>query len=187
MPETVQPGLTLRRAKVRQRQSVSVGLALLAVGARPSSALSVEAVATRQAAGRVARFVERSDALFGAKNRALSDLYAIIHSEVEEGAEAAVFSAAVVVGEFIRALPDDVPLPEFALDPDGAISLDWIASTRQQFSLSIGDSRRLALAWIDGTASGHAVEYFDGLTIPSLVLSRIHEILRDGESTLRAT
>lgn len=176
--------MTLRRAKVRQRQSVSVGLALLAVGARPSSALSVEAAATRQAAGRVARFVERSDALFGAKNRALSDLYALIHDEAEEDGRASVFSAAVIVEEFIRALPDDVPLPEFALDPDGAVSLDWAASSHRRFSLSIGDTRRLALAWIDGTASGYAVEYFDGLTIPSLVLSRIDEIMRDGDSTL---
>jgi len=30
--------------------------------------------------------------------------------------------------QFVRALPEDFPMPEFAPEPDGAISLDWIQS-----------------------------------------------------------
>src|SRR6187431_703307 len=56
--------------------------------------------------------------------------------------------------DFIRALPDVVPLPEFAPEPDGSISLDRIESRDRLFSLSIGASNGLAYAWIDGADRG---------------------------------
>jgi hypothetical protein len=80
---------------------------------------------------------------------------------------------------FIRTLPDDVPLPEIAAEPDGAISLDWAASRHQVFTLSIGSSDRLAYAWLDGSDSGYGVARFDGERIPQKVLEGIGGALRD--------
>ena len=44
--------------------------------------------------------------------------------------------------EFIRALLDDLPLPEFAPEPDGSISPDWIQSRNRLFSISVGSTHR---------------------------------------------
>ena len=76
----------------------------------------------------------------------------------------------------MRVLPDDVPMPELAPEPDGAISLDWVHSRARVFSISAGRSDRLAYAWLDGTDSGHGVARFDGERIPPLVLDAIREI-----------
>ena len=62
-------------------------------------------------------------------------------------------------------------MPEFAPEPDGAISLDWIQSRHRLFTLSISASNRLAYAWLDGTDKGHGVARFDGRTIPRRVLT----------------
>ena len=47
---------------------------------------------------------------------------------------------------FIRALPAGVPLPEISPAPDGSIIFDWTLSKRRVFSLSIGETDRLAYA-----------------------------------------
>jgi hypothetical protein len=66
---------------------------------------------------------------------------------------------------FARALPDDVPLPECAPEPDGSISLDWIQSRERLLTLSIGGGNRLAYAWLDGSDRGNAVARFDGSSV----------------------
>ena len=79
---------------------------------------------------------------------------------------------------FLRAIPVDWPLPEVTTDPDGAISLDWIASLDRVFTVSVGQGNRLAFAWIDGEKSGCGVEVFDGQSTPQRILDGIAAAVR---------
>jgi hypothetical protein len=155
------------------------------------SAISPEANAVRKAATEVAKSTERSLALFGEKAAALSQLAALATDCAEQGwdgdAAAAIDSIAVRSAErFVRALPDSMPLPEFAPEPDGSISLDWIRSRNRLFSMSIGRSTRLAYAWLDGADRGHGVARFDGQNVPPRVLEEIKGIVGQGHAGLRA-
>ena len=141
---------------------VHQGFAPLYSLARRGSGFSAEAQAVQRAAKHVVDSVERSQALFGDKATAISQVWALANECGEPGWDGddalpldhiAVFKAVAI----IRALPDGVPLPEFAPEPDGSISLDWIASCNCRFSLSVGTVDRLPYAWLDGTDKGHAV------------------------------
>lgn len=94
-------------------------------------------------------------------------------------------AAAVQAVEFVHALPDGIPLPDFAPDPDGSISLDWIRSRSRLFSLSVGTNGRLAYAWLDGADRGHAVAVFDGETVPWRILEEIKGIMDDANAPVR--
>lgn len=139
-------------------RSVSViGFSNLAAQALASedTAFSREARDVRKAVREIAEARERSLALFGAKAEALSELAALATKCGKrdwdgEDATAIEPSAVLLVHQFLRAMPDDLPIPEFAPEPDGSISLDWIRSRNRLFSLSIGRSGRLAYAWLDG-------------------------------------
>jgi hypothetical protein len=74
---------------------------------------------------------------------------------------------------FIGALPGDIPLPEIAAEPDGSIAFDWFASRERVFSLSVGETGRLAYAWHDGADQGHGVVTFDRDTIPAPILDGV--------------
>lgn len=78
----------------------------------------------------------------------------------------------------ILALPPTIPNPELAVDPDdGAISLEWYAGRSRVFSVSVGNSPRMACAGIDGTDSWHGVASFDGAKAPTFVLQSIQRVL----------
>ena len=77
------------------------------------------------------------------------------------------------------ALPDGISLPEFAPEPDGSISLDWIQSRNCLFSLSVCANGGLAYAWLDGADGGRAAARFDGETIPPVVLEGIKRVARE--------
>jgi hypothetical protein len=94
-----------------------------------------------------------------------------------DGAEPISQAAASLAVDLIRALPDGVALPEFAPEPDGSISLDWIQSRSRLLSLSAGPGSRLAYAWLDGEDRGHAVACFDGATLPWRILEEIRGIV----------
>jgi hypothetical protein len=94
--------------------------------------------------------------------------------------------AVSTVRRFIRSLPDGIPLPEFAPEPDGSISLDWITSRTRLYSLSISHSNRLAYAWLDGADKGHGVARFDGQNVPPRVLDDIRHIIGHSNAGLRA-
>jgi hypothetical protein len=150
--------------------------------ARSGSAVSSEAMAVRQAVGKVANSAERSHALFGAKAKAISQIWALANECSEPGwdgesANPLTPRTAGLAVEFIRALPDGLALPEFAPEPDGSIALDWIHSRNRLFSLSIGTSNRLAYAWLDGADKGHAVARFDENHIPARILEGIIAIM----------
>ena len=87
--------------------------------------------------------------------------------------------AAISAAQFVRALADGISLPEFAPEPDGSISLDWIQSRNCLFSLSVCTTGRLTYAWLDGADKGHAVARFDGEKIPPRVLEGIRRVVRE--------
>lgn len=87
---------------------------------------------------------------------------------------------------FILALLEGVPLPEFAPEPDGSISLDWISSRNRLFSLSVGTGDSLPYAWLDGTDKGHAVARFDGKSVPPRIQEGIKSILNGGSALDRS-
>lgn len=154
------------------------------------SAVSPEAAAIRRSVFAAIESAERSIALFGAKSAALSRLYELAGEYAKagwdfEGAAAVPPDVISRTAEFIRALPSWVALPEIAVEPDGSLSLDWIRSRTQVFSVSIGKTSRLPYAWIDGTDRGHGVARFDESTIPSRILSGVREITNGGTVPFR--
>jgi hypothetical protein len=159
---------------------VIAGFAAMQALATGGSAVSEEAQAVRKQACYVLQGFEQSQALFGAKKEAITQLKALAAEDQ------AVNPVAVHVAEqFVRALPNTIPLPEFSIDPDGSISLDWIEARNQIFSLSVGANSRLAFAWLDGTDKGHAVARFNGQQIPERVLEGITSIAANGNASLR--
>ncbi|HEY3321497.1 MAG TPA: hypothetical protein VGP72_13600 [Planctomycetota bacterium] len=144
----------------------------------------------RKAAADVIKSAEESQSLFGAKATAISNLRKMANECSEEGWDgddaSPVDPDAVDVAEtFIRSLPDWVPLPKCAPEPDGAISLDWIESRLRLFTLSIGSSNLIPYALLDGADKDHGVAQFDGQTIPSRVLFLIESITGCANADIR--
>ena len=167
------------------------GLPALQALAAGSSAISPEARKVHRIAKEVAESVEQSHALFGEKANALAQLAALAAECAQEGwnGEGAIAIDPVTVQtaqRLVRALPEGIPLPEFAPEPDGSISLDWIQSRNHLVSVSIGLTDRLAYAWLDGTDKGHAVVRFDGGNVPHRLLESIIGAVGPGHAGLRA-
>ena len=141
--------------------------------------MSSEAQAVQACAGAIFDRVERSDALFGGKTAVISKLWDLARSHAEagwDGGEAAPADRQAIVraSAFIRALPDDCEMPEVGVDPDGAVTLDWMVSRHRMLSISVaGNSDRLAYAWLDGTDRGNAVAKFDRDTVPIRLMQAI--------------
>lgn len=117
-------------------------------------------------------------------NESLAKIWSLVKECSEpswdgEGARPLDRLAAISAAQFVRALPDEISLPEFAPEPDGSICLDWIQSRNCLFSLSVGATGRLAYAWMDGADGGHAAARFDGETIPPDVLEGIKRVARE--------
>jgi len=171
--------------------SLCTGYAALQVFARSRSAISREAQDVRKVATALVDSAELSQALFGEKVAAVSQLRALANECAQQGysgdKDAGIDPLAVLIAEsFLRALPDGIPLPEFASEPDGSVSLDWIQSQTRLFTLSVGITNRLAYAWLDGADKGHAVARFNGESIPPLILEGIKAITSHGNIALRA-
>lgn len=174
MPETIPKSISLYRL---------AGYASLVSYTWGGSAVSVEAQVATKAASALVRSVESSRALFGRKAAIISQLWGLAHECAEPGWDGygahAIDPTALRNAEmFLRALPEDLPMPECAPEPDGSISLDWIHTRHRLFSLSVGPNDRLAYAWLDGTDKGHAVARFDGVSVPQRVLAEIQSIMR---------
>jgi hypothetical protein len=68
-------------------------------------------------------------------------------------------------------------MPNVAVDPDGAVALDWIVSRYRMLSISFaGDSDRLAYARLDGTDRGNGVARFSGSAMPRRLLQAIQAV-----------
>ena len=153
--------------------------------------VSDEVVIIREKDLSVSRHVENSRALFGLKEDALKRLYELVAECAEAnwdgyGAEAVSQNAVEHSVYFIRRLPEDLPLPEISVEPDGEISLDWSPTPTQTFSVSIGTADRMACAWVNGAEHGHVVVSSNNGEIPSRILQEIQRITNN-DSTLRAT
>ena len=160
-----------------------VPIAMLAL--LPNTAASSEARALQQSAVQVVDSFERSEALFGAKSEEITRLWELANECANAdwdgyGAvpidKSAVFNAVA----FIRAMPVGLTLPEFAPEPDGSISLDWIESRTRVFSISFSSRDRLAYAWLDGSDRGHGVATFNRTAIPQRILDGINAITAHG-------
>lgn len=166
------------------------GYSALAAWCRSSTAASQEGTELRLRASAIVGSSERSVALFGVKRRAIEELEQLASDCSEPGwdghdAEAVSEIAKSTAEHFIRVLPEDIPLPEFSVEPDGAISLDWIRRRGCVFSLSVGRTDRLAFAWLDGTDRGHGVARFTGEQIPGRILEGIRALFLS-DALLRA-
>lgn len=168
-----------------------VGYAALSPDAQAGSAVSRAAQTVQRAASKIALEAERSVALFGDKAAALSRLHGLADECSQDDWDAAgaqpLSADAVQRAEgFLRALPDNVPIPDCSPEPDGSVSLDWAKSRRRLFSISISESDRLAFAWLDGSDKGHGVARFDGRVVPERVLFGIRSILGLTNAPFRA-
>ncbi|HAB15975.1 MAG TPA: hypothetical protein PLX89_21260 [Verrucomicrobiota bacterium] len=135
--------------------------------------------------------MDRADERAVTTGAAISELHRLAAECAQDGwdgeAGSAVDPMAVAIAEdFLRALPPGISLPELALEPDGALSLDWTASQHRRFTLSIGRTNRLAYAWLDGSEVGHGVANFSGATVPSRILDGLHGIMNHACTSLRA-
>ena len=167
-----------------------MGYAALNAYVVPGSAISAEAANVTSAAEAVIRSAENSQVLFGTKRDAISRLMLLADQCAQpdwDGAGALAIDVATVqnVENFVRALPDSIPMPEFAPDPDGSVSLDWIETPHRMFSLSIGPTNRVAYAWLDGSDRGHAVARFDDRAVPVRVLDGVRTTLGMKDAAVR--
>lgn len=165
---------------------ISVGLLVAgytatAALARSGTAVSREAAIVRQNATRVVERAEQSVALFGSKCRALTELASVASEcSVENwdgyGALPVDRSTLELAAELIRSLPDRLPTPEFAIEPDGSVSMDWLPTPHRTFTLSVGKTARIPYAWVDGTDHGHGVVRFSDGRIPARLIGEIQRI-----------
>lgn len=170
--------------------SLGLGYAVLYGYGRSNTAISSEAESAKKAVAKLLESKERSQSLFGKKALAISALREMASECADEdwdgyGAEAIDLLSVWNAEEFIRALPDNLPMPEVSAEPDGSISLDWTRSRNQIFSVRVGASNRLAYAWLDGTERGHSVINFDGTNAPVRILSDLGASFKYGPATLR--
>ena len=129
---------------------------------------------------------EQAHSLSGREVEFEARLHAALDELVpDEDQHAVPVEAVRVVSRLVRALPASLPLPEVAIDPDGAISLDWLPSRTRMFSVSADNSGRLAYAWMDGSDRGHAVARFEG-SIPAPLLTQLLALIDDHKTVVRA-
>ena len=169
--------------------NLSVRNASLLPPAPQHAAVADEAGVIREKALDLSKHIERSWVLFGSKKDALDRLYELAAECAEADwdgydAEAVSQSAVEHSAYFIRRLPEDLPLPEISVEPDGEIALDWSPTPTQTFSVSIGTANRMACAWVNGTEHGHVVAYSNNGEIPSRILQEIQRITNN-DSTFR--
>lgn len=167
------------------------GIGLAYAVARQQNSVSAEAGVLRERARDVRSAYEGSQALFGPQSALLAQLRHLA-TECQNAnwdgydAEPVTNEALALAASFLRALPSGFPLPDLCVEPDGSVAMEWHFGRYKRFSASFGKTNRLALAWLDGLDTGHAVAQFDGASIPSLVRSRVMEIAGDAPAAFRA-
>lgn len=163
------------------------GYSALAEYTHRTSAISSEAGQVVEAASRLLRDQKGSESLFGMKAMALSRLSSAVNElTIDDEQEAVPPESIQLAGEFLRALPDDLSMPNIGVDPDGAISITWVASGGRMFSVSVSDVDRLAFAWLDGSDKGYSVARFRPPLLPNILLSTLRAVISTHATSLRA-
>ena len=127
------------------------------------SAVSDAALGVTKSLSEINRRQEGTQFWFGRQSEAQSELRMVLEGLVlDDEQEAVKFDTEQNVMRMVRALPNDLPLPEMGIDPDGEISLDWMCSRTRMFSISVSGSDRLACAWVNGSDHGHTVVRLGG-------------------------
>jgi hypothetical protein len=163
-----------------------LGYATLAAYARPTSAISFEANQICEVASGIMRDREGSESLFGQKAVAMSALRSAVAAVSPDEEQEVVDPQALLTAEqLVLALPDDLPTPEFGIDPDGAISFDWIQSRTRMFTVNVSDSERLAYAWLNGSDRGHGVDRFRGPLVSAVLVSVLRSIVANDVPAFR--
>ena len=151
------------------------------------TAVSAEANQVLAARREIDRAQQGAQTLSGRLAETATRLYAAIDALVIDDEQAAVpFDVVQNALRMMRALPDVLPLPEIGIDPDGAISLDWMPTRLRMFSISVSDSEHLAYAWLNGTDRGHGVARLVGGPLPGSLWLQLAEIVGDVAASLRA-
>ena len=158
------------------------GYTAISLMSRSRSAVSAEAELVRVNASTLVEQVYRSVALYGPKALLISNLTSL-GEECREpnwdgyGAEPANPNALNCAKDLIAALPDDLPLPECSIEPDGCVSLDWLPVPYRTLTLSVSANDRLPYAWIDGTDRGHAVARLIDGQLPPRIIAEIRRLV----------
>ena len=74
--------------------------------------------------------------------------------------------------EFMIRFPDNIPIPEISVDPDGMVSFEWWESKRSVYSISFEKTREIAYAGLFGDEKIHGKDNFR-TGIPESVLNNI--------------
>jgi hypothetical protein len=126
----------------------------------------------------------RNSASFAAHYQDMKSEFDSVMSEAQvpnwdgHGAQPVSWAAIHVAESFIKALPTTLPSPEFSVDPDGEISLDWIRGRNQIMSISIRGDGVLSYAARFGVAKQNGSEIFIG-ELPAIILNclrRLHSL-----------
>lgn len=113
--------------------------------------------------------------LTGRRSAFESNLHTVLAELTVDDQQEAVSTAAVVrVRQLTDQLPAALPMPDIAIDPDGEISLDWVVASARMLSISVGESDRLAWAWLDGSERTHGVFQFRN-SLPEWMLVKLRE------------
>lgn len=163
----------------------------LASYARQSNAVSEEAATVAGAVRQIFNDARGSEALSGAKSKALDELAMLAEDCAAPGWDGygalAVNQRALILAEqLISALPEGLQVPEVGAEPDGSISLDWMVSRGRVLSVSVGEGNRLAYAWLFGADREHGVIGFDGAQVPGRLIQKILYITDNTDASIRA-
>lgn len=86
-------------------------------------------------------------------------------------------AAAELAEELLASLPTDIPMPEFDVDPDGGVALDWFGVPGKRFSISLDGKGRLFFAGVYGrNSTRYGREVFGG-RLPKELLDEIRRAL----------
>ncbi len=76
---------------------------------------------------------------------------------------------------FLDMLPDTIPAPEVAVEPDGMVAFEWHEEPRWVFSVSFETNGELVYAGLFGNSKTHGTENF-GQAIPQSILDCIRRV-----------
>jgi hypothetical protein len=76
----------------------------------------------------------------------------------------------------LRALPDDIPLPEIGEESDNWVGLEWLIAPKKRFSVSVGPTG-LGIAWLNDACSNSKAAK-GAFELPAEQIEILRELLR---------